>query len=326
MAAYQEPVNEIPGATNRFKEDVLQGLSAERKFLQSKYLYDAEGDRLFQQIMNVPEYYPARCEMEILSRQTENIGQALLDGSKEIDIIELGAGDAAKSVQLLRYFSEADIAYTYYPIDISEHAIRQLETDLPKRLPGIRIHGVPGEFLETIPMLNTLSARKKVYLFLGSTIGNFTKTGASVFLNELRSRMNIGDLLLVGFDLKKNPKQILAAYNDKAGITKAFNLNLLERINRELHGKINITTFDHFPTYDPVSGECKSYLISLREQDIQITDQRIHFDENEPVYMELSMKYSREETDILAQSSGFQRIKHFCDTNKWFLDAVWRKI
>jgi L-histidine N-alpha-methyltransferase len=130
-------------------------------------------------------------------------------------------------------------------------------------------------------------------------------------------------MVLVGIDLKKNPKTVLAAYNDKEGITKKFNLNLLERINRELNSDFDLSKFDHYPTYDPEIGACKSYLISLEDQQVKIGMQKIHFMKDEYIYMEISQKYTVQQTEQLAFNSGFKPSSNFFDTKKWFIDAVW---
>jgi L-histidine N-alpha-methyltransferase len=327
MAVYRNQIGEITyTATDRFRENVVKGLSASPKFLQSKYFYDAEGDKLFRQIMDCPEYYLTRCEMEIFSTQHEVIAQTLLKRDKEFDVVELGAGDAVKSTHLLRYLSQKGIDYTYYPVDISENVIHLLEKELPKRIPGIHIEGLNGEYLDMVEKANLISDCRKVYLFLGSNIGNFTTQYANEFLLKLRKQMTTGDMLIVGFDLKKNPKQILEAYNDAGGITKAFNLNLLKRINRELDSAFDLTQFDHYATYNPITGACRSYIISLQKQQVIIDEEVLEFEKNEDIYMELSQKYSVPEIDDLANQTGFKPVNYFYDSHDWFVDVVWEKL
>lgn len=312
---------------NQFYKDVIEGLSASPKHLKSKYFYDKKGDELFQQIMDCREYYLTDCEMEIFSRQTNGIAQTFLKHYQEFDVIELGAGDAVKSTHLLQQLSYLGKNFTYYPIDISQNVIRLLETEMPLRVPNIKIHGLNGEYFDMLQKANGLSKKNKVVLFLGSNIGNFTVAEAERFLSTVKSCLLPGDLMLIGFDLKKNPKVILDAYNDAAGITKAFNLNLLTRINRELGADFDVTGFDHYPVYDPITGSCKSYLISLKAQKVCIADTEvIVFEENEPIHMELSQKYSIEQTDALAHATGFKPIAHFLDSKNWFLDSVWECI
>lgn len=311
---------------NLFYEEVIQGLSASPKYLKSKYFYDKRGDELFQQIMNLPEYYLTNCEEEIFSQQTQSIADAFLSRYNEFDIVELGAGDATKSSYLLRYLLSAGKPFTYYPIDISKNVIKLLETELPKQMPQLSIHGLQGEYFDMLQQANALSHRQKVVLFLGSNIGNFTITAATQFLKSLQAQLTSGDRVLIGFDLKKNPKIILAAYDDSAGITKAFNLNLLTRINRELGADFTIKNFDHYATYDPITGTCKSYAISLQPQRVTIGDKTFEFEANEPIHMELSQKYTVAETDTMAAAAGFKPVHYFYDSKKWFLDAVWERM
>lgn len=227
MAIYRNQTGtiEVP-VSNQFYNDVMKRLTASPKFLHSKYFYDAAGDQLFQEIMDSPEYYLTKCEMEIFTNQTRALAQALFNRLKEFDVIELGAGDATKSTHLLRFLMKADRAFTYYPVDTSENVIALLEKEMPQRIPHIRLKGLHGEYLQMVRKANSISEKRKLILFLGSNIDNFTPPAAKEFLMQLHEQMLEGDLLLIGIDLKKNPKQILAAYNDRAGITKAFNLNL----------------------------------------------------------------------------------------------------
>lgn len=310
--------------TDQFYEDVIAGLKSVPKRLNSKYFYDANGDKLFQELMNCQEYYPTNCEMEVFSEKTADICEAIIADGDAFDLIELGAGDAMKSTYLLKYLSEQKVDFTYLPIDISENVISYLNITLPVTLPGLKITGLNGEYFDMLKKAASLSDRRKVVLFLGSNIGNMPIAEAIEFCRELRNHLTEGDMVLIGMDLKKNPKTVLAAYNDKGGITKRFNLNLLERINRELSADFDLTKFDHYPTYDPSTGECKSYLISLEDQKVTISGkERISFQKDEYIYMEISQKFTLMQTDQMAINSEFRPISRFFDTRKWFLDAVW---
>jgi len=308
-----------------FYQDVINGLKASQKYLFSKYFYDEAGDRLFQQIMASPEYYLTRCEMEIFQHQSGDIA-ARFEG-EPFDLVELGPGDATKSWHLLRELMKRKAHFTYYPIDISSNVIGWLEEKLPTSLPGIQLQGLNGEYLDRMEYVEHISQRRKIVLFMGANIGNMTMQQATLFCRQLRDRMRPGDLLLIGFDLKKDPKTILDAYNDKQGITRAFNLNLLKRINRELGADFDVAQFEHYPIYDPASGACKSYLISKVAQDVRIGEEEvIHFAESEPVYMEISQKYSLGETHYLARQSGFKPIHEFYDSKKMFADILWERL
>lgn len=309
---------------NQFLEDVLKGLSAKEKYLQSKYFYNARGDALFQKIMRCKEYYPTRCELEIFSQKTDELVTVLTGQNKEFDIVELGAGDATKSYYLLKELLDNEVSFTYYPVDISNNVIDLLQDGLPKKLPELKLQGLNGEYFKMLEKAKTLSDKIKVVLFLGSNIGNVPLEKAGEFSRSLRDHLKPGDLALIGFDLKKDPKTILDAYNDRSGFTRDFNLNLLLRINNELQGTFNLNNFYHYPTYDPATGATKSYIVSKEKQQVSIGQKAFHFLEGEPIFMEISQKYTVEQTDELAKQTGFEPLHHFYDSKKWFLDAIWK--
>lgn len=310
--------------TQQFYTDVIAGLQASPKYMQSKYFYDKAGDKLFQDIMNCDEYYLTNCELEIFAEQTESLANAILIGGDGFDLIELGAGDATKSAYLIQHLLGKKADFTYLPIDISDHVIDYLNSTLPVTLPGLKIDGLNGDYFDMLKKAAARSNRRKVVLFLGSNVGNMPTSSAEKFCRELRNHLSPDDMALIGIDLKKNPKTILAAYNDKGGITKKFNLNLLERINRELNANFDLSQFDHYPIYDPETGSCKSYLISLTDQTVTINGgEPIHFLKNEHIFMEISQKYTVSQADQLAKVAGFKTDGHFCDKKQWFLDVIW---
>ena len=313
-------------ADTTFYNDVLKGLRSSPKYLPSKYFYDAKGDALFQKIMAAPEYYVTNADLEIFSQQSDELAKVLVNGDQNFDILELGAGDAVKSTYLLKSLADAGKKFTYWPIDISSNIIEFLNIDMPIRIPGLQIKGLTGEYLDMIEKSFRLSANKKLLLFLGSSIGNFELADARKFLKEIYMIMRPGDLMLIGFDLKKDPHQILAAYNDAAGFTKAFNLNLLVRINTELGANIDVDAFEHFPTYDPVTGSCRSYLVSKKKQMISIPGAPdIKLENHEPIDMELSQKFSIDEIDGMGSELGFNPRPYFFDEMGWYCNAIWEK-
>jgi dimethylhistidine N-methyltransferase len=307
----------------QFYDDVLTGLNATPKYLNSKYFYDAAGDKIFQELMACEEYYPTSCELEIFSKKTAEICNAIIGDGDAFDLIELGAGDATKSSYLLGYLMERQADFTYLPIDISENVISYLNVTLPVTLPGLQMNGLNGEYFDMLEKAAALSNKRKVVMFLGSNIGNMNAEDAEGFCRELRNHLSGGDMLLIGFDLKKNPATVLAAYNDKEGITRRFNLNLLERINRELEGNFNLDKFEHYPTYDPGTGACKSYLVSLEGQDVKIGHETIRFAKDECIFMEISQKFTVQQTDGMAATALFKPLYHFFDSKKWFIDVTW---
>ncbi|HXS36107.1 MAG TPA: L-histidine N(alpha)-methyltransferase [Flavipsychrobacter sp.] len=310
---------------NQFFQDVWRGLNATPKYLESKYFYDEKGDKLFQEIMECPEYYLTRCELEIFSKQTCHLADSILHSIKDFDVVELGAGDATKSFYLLQHLLEKGLDFTYYPIDISSNVISNLHKQLPQRLPGLQIHGLNGEYFNMLEEVKSISNRNKVVLFLGSSIGNIPFEQTTGFLNCLKEHLIPGDLMLIGFDLKKDAATILAAYNDKGGITREFNLNLLRRINQELDADFDPDLFEHCPVYDEATGACKSYLKSIKQQRVRIGEVGwVHFMEGETIFMEISQKYTVEQIDKLAADAGFKPVKYFYDSQNRFLDAIWQ--
>jgi len=310
--------------TTKFYKDVMRGLRSSPKHLDSKYFYDEHGDELFQQIMNCEDYYLTDCEMEILKTQSADISATLFATEKSLDVIELGAGDCSKSVYLLKQILRRNKSFTFFPVDISSHVIELIKEDLPKKVRGLKIYGLNGEYIEMLKKATQLSAKRKLVLFMGSNIGNMNYEQSISFLKQVRSCLNKGDYILIGFDLKKNPQIILNAYNDKQGITREFNLNLLRRINKELNADFVIGNFMHFPVYNPESGECKSYLVSICKQRVFIGDTDfIDFDEQETIDMEISTKYSINQTNEIARLSGFKPVEYFYDSKQWFVDVLW---
>lgn len=321
-------LNQCPKVENHhvdsFRTDVLEGLKNSPKRLSSKYFYDKTGDQLFQEIMAMPEYYLTRCELDIFKNKTADLARLIIPENEPFDLIELGAGDAMKSTFLLKHLIEKGIQFTYMPIDISGNILSILKEKLSRELPDLEIAALEGEYFEMLQKAASLSGRKKVILFLGSNIGNMNPEEAEQFCHSLNRNLTSGDRVLVGFDLKKNPHTILNAYNDGKGVTAAFNLNLLTRINRELDADFDLKQFQHYQTYDPISGACKSYLVSLQKQTVKIENDSILFEENELIDMEISQKFSEERIEELREKSGFKRIGEIKDSKKWFVDTVWQ--
>jgi dimethylhistidine N-methyltransferase len=309
---------------NQFLKDVLKGLQASPKYLDSKYFYDKKGDELFQKIMASDEYYLTNSEMEIFLHQSKEIIDSVLSDEDTFDVIEFGPGDAVKSMHLVKELLERKAIAVYFPIDISKNIIGLLNQKLSKQLPDLKVHGLHGEYLHMLAQTNKLSKNKKLVLFLGANIGNFKFREMPGFCKELNGMLSKGDLILIGFDLKKNPKKILAAYNDKKGFTSEFNLNLLARINKELNADFNVNSFEHYATYDPDSGACKSFLISLMTQDVYIDGTSIHFEKDETIFMEISQKYSVAQIDEIALQCGFTAVAYFFDKKKYFVDVLWK--
>lgn len=307
-----------------FRNDVIEGLQRTPKKLSSKYFYDKRGDELFQQIMNMPEYYLSECELEIFKNKTSELADLITPkNNEEFDLIELGAGDAMKSTYLLKYLIEKGKNFTYMPIDISGNILSILQEKLSESIPELDVKCLEGEYNEMLYKASEISSKKKIVLFLGSTIGNMTMDEANGFCNSLHQNLSQGDIVLIGFDLHKNPQIILNAYNDKEGITAAFNLNLLTRINRELDADFNLENFQHYQNYDPETGACRSFLVSLCDQTVNVANETVYFKENELIDMEISQKFTESDIKALCENSGFKRIGDVKDSKEWFVDSAW---
>ena len=309
-----------------FAKDTLEGLSASPKYLFSKYFYDTKGSRIFQNIMQMPEYYLTDCEQEIFETEKQEIFEAFTEKNTQYNLIELGAGDGLKTKILLSHFHDQNAFFEYTPIDISEDAVKNLVLDLEQGLPGIKIYGKVGDYFRLMEEINRYDHTKKILLFLGSNIGNFNEGETLNFLNKLKSVMHSRDLLFIGFDLKKDPDIILKAYNDPHGHTAAFNLNLLQRINNELNANFILHNFNHHEVYDPQSGTAKSKLISLKKQEVEIYDlnKTISFEKGESIFMEISQKYDMEMIMYFADKSGFEIVRNFYDKRQYFVNSLWK--
>lgn len=313
---------------NTFADDIRRGLSAAPKFLSSKYFYDDEGSRLFQEIMKLPEYYLTQAEFEIFSTQTGEIFRAFTTANETFDLIELGAGDGSKTSLLVDYFLKQTADFTYVPIDISEEALSFLTEKFKAQFPGLSIQTEQGDYFQTLETFRSKSNKRKIILFLGSNIGNFGKEQAQNFFRQLRAVMNSTDLLFIGFDLQKDPRVILCAYDDMQNITAKFNLNLLTRINRELGANFNLENFSHYASYHPIEGAARSFLISRKAQTVFVESLNKTFDFAawEPIFMEISQKYSLAMIEDLAQTSGFEVSQYFFDSQKFYTNSLWKPI
>ena len=311
---------------NQFAADVISGLSAVPKFLSSKYFYDDEGSRLFQEIMKLPEYYLTRAETEIFSAQTKQIFETFTENAAAFDLIELGAGDGSKTSLLVNYFLRQNLDFTYIPIDISAEALKVLTEKFQSEFPNLKMQSERGDYFRTLETFKTKSGRRKIILFLGSNIGNFSKAAARDFFANLRAVMNPHDLLFIGFDLQKNPLTIRQAYDDAQGVTARFNLNLLTRINRELGANFDIENFLHYAAYHPTDGAARSFLVSCEAQTVFIKslDKIFEFAAWEPIFMEISQKYSLPMIEDLAHASGFAVTQNFFDEQRYFVDSLWK--
>ncbi|MDT0677123.1 L-histidine N(alpha)-methyltransferase [Autumnicola musiva] len=309
-----------------FAEDTFKGLINFPKYLLSKYIYNEKGDKLFQKIMEMPEYYLTNCEKEILEEHTAAIADSF-NGPQGFDIIELGAGDGKKTKILLRHLAEKKYNFTYQPVDISQHVLDELEETLAKEMPQVEVKTQQGTYFKTLERLADYNTRKKIIMVLGSNIGNLLHKDAINFLKNIQNSMSADDMLFMGFDQKKHPQKILNAYNDPAGITEAFNKNHLERINIELEADFDTKNFLHWESYNPETGTAKSFLVSKIAQKVNIKklDLKVSFEAWETIHTEISQKYDDAVVDWLASEAGLAIENSFSDGENYYKNYVFRK-
>ena len=304
----------------------VSGLMSCPKSLPSWLFYDEQGDKIFQEIMRLPEYYLTRTEYEIIHSYKDDLLKYFNPSNKPFQLIELGAGDGLKTEVLLKYFISRGVNFIYNPVDISPTILNQLETRLHKKIPELEIHPINASYPEAIESIR--GNVKKIVFFLGGNIGNFTFTEASAFLQALSLQFTERDLAFIGFDLKKDPRIIERAYNDTQGVTRRFNLNMLERLNRELGANFKVDDFVHYPYYDPQTGAARSFLVSCKAQEVFIKtlNRSIKFQPWETIRTEISQKYDLLMIEKLVSESGMEIVDLFFDADQHFCNALLKKI
>jgi L-histidine N-alpha-methyltransferase len=316
-----------------FAADVERGLAAQSKYVSPKYLYDEVGSQLFEQICLQPEYYLTRTEASILNKHAPVISKLL---GSNIEIIELGSGSSSKTAILLSYLSLQKKRIYYFPIDISSSILMESTRRLKSQFPNISIIGIRSDYdlgidKAAAAAAGCMSAERnqeipdmKLLLFLGSSIGNFELIEARSLLGSVRKKLHTNDLLLVGFDLQKDESVLNAAYNDKAGITAKFNLNLLARINRELDGNLELGKFEHHAFYSREQQRMEMHLVSKTNQQLYIgaLGKTFSIRKGESIHTENSYKYTLNQIAALAEDCSFTLEKNFMDKNRWFNIAL----
>ncbi|MDQ3887950.1 MAG: L-histidine N(alpha)-methyltransferase [Thermoproteota archaeon] len=310
-----------------FAIDVARCLASNNKYLNPKYLYDKVGSQLFEQICLQPEYYLTRMEASILSKYAPVISK--LVGSN-IKIIELGSGSSSKTAILLSYLSSQKKRIYYFPIDISSSVLIESERKLKSQFPNASIIGIRSDYDTGIDRAaaecmvignnNKNIHYTKLLLFLGSSIGNFEFIEAQSLLRSLREKLHTNDFLLIGFDLQKDESVLNIAYNDSAGMTAKFNLNLLARINRELGGNFDLGKFEHSAFYSRERHRIEMHLVSKTDQQLYIgaLGKTFALRRGESIHTENSYKYSLSQIAALAENCGFTLEKNFTDEKRWF--------
>jgi dimethylhistidine N-methyltransferase len=299
MSAPQYHYEDRKPATASFLEDVLTGLSGSPKTLPPKYFYDERGSKLFDEICELPEYYPTRTELAMLKASGPEIAARV---GPDAAIVEYGSGSGRKTAVLV----EAVRPLSYVAIDISEEQLRLAVAELAAAFPHVRMIALCADYTKPLDLpLDRINARKRLVFFPGSTIGNFSVPEALAFLRNARTVAGPGGAMLVGVDLKKDVSLLHAAYNDARGVTAAFNLNVLRRMNEELGADFDLDGFEHRAFYNASEGRIEMHLVSGRRQRVRIGPSTFLFEAGETIHTENSCKYTVEEFQSLAREAGF---------------------
>ncbi len=304
---------DLAPSTGSFLEDVVQGLSRNQKTLPAKYFYDERGSQLFEAICELPEYYPTRTELALMRECAPDMASRI--GPRTL-LIEYGSGSSTKTPILI----DALQPVAYLPIDISREQLAASAFALAEARPELQVRAVCADYTKpfSLPDCGDLDFRRKLVYFPGSTIGNFDRDETHRFLGQVVAVAGPNGAALIGVDLKKEPAVLHAAYNDAGGVTAAFNLNILSRINRELGGDCALDGFRHHAFYDANLGRIEMHLLSLRRQIISIASQKFAFREGETIHTEISCKYSVEEFQNLAGNAGLLASAVWTDPQQLF--------
>jgi dimethylhistidine N-methyltransferase len=300
------------GRSSPFAHDVVEGLTKQRKHLPPKYFYDEAGSKLFERITEQPEYYPTRCELEILETQADEIVKLFPMGAA---LVEFGTGSTTKARILLK---AATTLSAYVPIDISEEHLRAEAANVQRDFPNLEVVPVVADFAQTLELPESIKAKPCVGFFPGSTIGNFEPHEACAFLQRAGKILGPGGILIVGVDLTKDQRILNAAYNDKAGVTKAFNLNLLTRMNRELGANFKVPCFEHHAFFNRELSRIEMHLAAIKKHKVRIGGEVIDFRAGETIHTENSYKYSIETFGALARGAGWKPLKVWTDKARYF--------
>ena len=291
-----------------FREDVIAGLSAPQKSIPPKYFYDAAGSRLFERICRLPEYYLTRAELSLTRKNLPSITRFAGTGCQ---LIEYGSGESLKTRLLIRALRPS----AYVPVDISRSALDAAVSRMKKDFPWLRVMPVVGDFSRPLELPQVRPYARRAAYFPGSTIGNLSPEQAHAFLSMSRGQ---AARMLVGVDVRKDATVLHAAYNDARGVTAAFNLNLLKRINRELRGNFDPRKFAHYAFYNPDAGRIEMHLVSLARQAVRVGAHRFELDVGESIHTENSYKYSVEGFRALAAAAGFRAKRLWTDRRGLF--------
>ncbi|MCE9599628.1 MAG: L-histidine N(alpha)-methyltransferase [Spirochaetia bacterium] len=307
--------------------ELRQGLLGLPRRISSKFFYDDRGSDLFCQITELEEYYLTACEFEILHQNASRIGKIVAGsrGNTAVSILEAGPGDGRKTQIITRSFANLFDSVSYGAIDISPEALdvalQRVSQDM-----DIQTHSVIGDTLHSLPDLVSTATGSRLFLFLGSNIGNYASDGAARLLSVIREALFPGDFVLIGFDLEKEQEILIPAYSDSKGVTREFNLNLLKRLNRELGADFDVNEFEHEARYNVEAGAMQSFLVSQKRQKVNIEAMGLDlvFEQAEEIHTENSHKFTLDGIESMASRAGFVPIEHFFDTRNYFTTSLWK--
>ncbi|HWX66982.1 MAG TPA: L-histidine N(alpha)-methyltransferase [Rhodanobacter sp.] len=298
---------------NDLLEIAQRGLALKPKRLPSWLFYDERGSALFEQICEQPEYYLTRCEIELMTEHAGSIADAL---GGDVRLVEYGSGNAQKTGMLLQHL-HAPVSYV--PVEISPEPLRQSVQRLAMEFPQLPLQPLCGDFSKPLRLpIPPRAPRRTVVYFPGSTIGNFENREAAMLLRKMRNEMGDAGGILIGVDLKKDPALIEAAYNDRAGVTVAFTLNMLTRLNREIGSNFELSAFAHRAHYNPMAGRIETHIVSRREQQVKVGRVNVTFREDEAMHVEYSCKYSLADFAGLAARAGLAVQQVWTDPEQMF--------
>lgn len=296
--------------------DLIKGLSKHRKSLPPRYFYDDKGSQLFEQICQLPEYYPTRTEALILEKYASEIAQ--ITGICEL--VELGSGSSRKTRLLLEAYQDFDYPLRYIPIDVSASILEESAKQLLVDYPCLNIYGLVSTYELALQKLTPIQSSTRMFFFLGSTLGNFNEEECDRFFSQVTTALDTGDYFLLGIDLQKSKNILEDAYNDSQGVTAAFNLNMLQHLNRRFQGNFDLSLFEHWAFYNSSQAQIEMHLISVRSHSVRLEalDLTIDFVEGESILTEISRKFDLVEMQNYLHTQQLKPIQIWTDPQQWF--------